>query len=72
MTYLTAEQHKRWKDEGLVVYSNSTGSADLASRYLILPDFYNPAETSEMLDRARQLCDDFTIEGHPMVSIQML
>jgi hypothetical protein len=37
-------------------------------RYLVIPGFFTPEETTEMLDRAHQLLNEFRIEGHPLVS----
>ncbi|WVO14244.1 hypothetical protein L204_101876 [Cryptococcus depauperatus] len=54
MTYLTEEQRERWHQDG----------------YLILPDFFDPDETREMLDETRRLCDEFNIEGHPMTTFK--
>lgn len=38
-----------------------------AFSYLVIPDFFADSETTEMLNRARQLLDAFDIEGHPLV-----
>ena len=46
-----------------------TGLDPCLRRYLVLPGFYDQAETQEMLDRAQKLCDEFSIEGHPMVHL---
>lgn len=51
MPYLTKDQKKLWKEDG----------------YLVLPSFFTDEETKDMLDEAKRLCDEFDIEGHPMV-----
>ncbi|QRW11348.1 phytanoyl-CoA dioxygenase [Ceratobasidium sp. AG-Ba] len=34
--------------------------------YLILPSFVSPEDTAALLDRAKELIQDFPLEGHPM------
>lgn len=51
MLYLTEERKQRWKEDG----------------YLVLPSFFTDEETKDMLNEAKRLCDEFDIEGHPMV-----
>lgn len=51
MPYLTEEQKNLWKEDG----------------YLVLPSFFTDEETKDMLNEAKRLCDEFDIEGHPMV-----
>ena len=53
MTILTPGQLQKWQADG----------------YLVIPDFYNTAETGELLKRARELLDDFDPTRHPLVSI---
>lgn len=45
----------------------SNATPELRARYLVIPGFYSPEEAKEMYDRAHQLLDDFSIEGHPLV-----
>lgn len=33
--------------------------------YLVIRDFVSPATCTSLLDRARTLLDDFSLEGHP-------
>ncbi|KAK4686491.1 phytanoyl-CoA hydroxylase, partial [Tremellales sp. Uapishka_1] len=54
MTVITPEQHQQWKSDG----------------YLLLPGFYSAAEAGEMLARARELLDEFKIEGHPLTTFK--
>lgn len=42
-------------------------TADWGS-YLVIPGFYDEAETMEMLDRAHELLNGFDIKDHPMAS----
>jgi hypothetical protein len=51
MPQLTTEQLQRWEEDG----------------YLVIPDFYSPAETGEMLAQARKLLADFDPTKHPLV-----
>lgn len=51
MPQLTTEQLQRWEEDG----------------YLVVPDFYSPAETGEMLAQARKLLADFDPTKHPLV-----
>ena len=37
--------------------------------YLVVPDFFDARETTEMLNRAQKLLNEFDIEGHPLVSV---
>ncbi|KAI9634113.1 uncharacterized protein MKK02DRAFT_34716 [Dioszegia hungarica] len=54
MTVLTAEQKQKWKEDG----------------YLAIPDFFSSEETNEMITRARQLLNEFDIEGHPLTTFK--
>lgn len=40
----------------------------LQNSYLCIRDFLTPGETIGLLDRARQLLDEFNIEDHPKVT----
>ncbi|KAL1408540.1 hypothetical protein Q8F55_005352 [Vanrija albida] len=47
---LTPAQLTQWEEDG----------------YLVLPSFFDAAETGEMLARAHTLLDEFDVTGHPM------
>lgn len=34
--------------------------------YLVIPNFFDQPQADELLDRARFLLDDFSLQGHPM------
>lgn len=46
------------------------GSSINGVRYLVIPGFYDPKESAEMLGRARELLDEFDPSGHPMVRLE--
>ncbi|GFZ48739.1 hypothetical protein JCM24511_06488 [Saitozyma sp. JCM 24511] len=54
MALLSPEQLQKWRDEG----------------YLVIPGFFTPDETTEMLDRAHKLLNEFRIEGHPLTTFR--
>ncbi|ORX40573.1 hypothetical protein BD324DRAFT_611331 [Kockovaella imperatae] len=54
MNVLSAQDKQRWRQDG----------------YLVLPGFFEQAATEEMLGRARQLLDEFDVEGHPLTTFK--
>ncbi|WRT70240.1 uncharacterized protein IL334_007235 [Kwoniella shivajii] len=54
LNILTPSQVQQWKEDG----------------YLLLPNFFSPEESEEMLDEAKRLCDEFDVTDHPMTTFK--
>jgi hypothetical protein len=60
---------QRWV--GTADFGDFPGSLTGYDSYLIIPNFLSTEETEALLDRAKQLLDEFNIDDHPRVRISV-